>query len=276
MGLDAYVNCTCYKDGKTVPPPHAQHMVYDEDGHHLNLPNSLWDTDPDHCSSMENDFDNWMETACEHPNMRLIDVRIGNISGMFELRHTLRRMGGDQRFPLMLHYLQDSGLGWLPKEQEADMLSELDDFAKDKSKEDKRFLRVVPELLVLAAVAADTFWIFSFMPGGTYYGINDSGLLVLEDDMVDGEKAYRILFSAVVCTQDPLPDGTYLLKNVYTREQLVIAKPVWLDPADPNRTIDFNVQFSERSVSRYYASQISDLRSLVQAAMDTGNNVHWT
>jgi hypothetical protein len=275
MSLDAYVHCTCYKDGKTAPPPHAQYMVYDVDGYHLDLPENLWDTDPDQCYTMESDFEQWLETACEHKDMRLMDVRIGNISGMFELRHTLKRMGGEARFPIMMEYVREGGPGMLPKELEAAMLSELDDFAKDKSKEEKRFLRIVPELEVLAIVAADTFWIFSFHPGGIYYAIDGSGFLVLEDHIVDGEKAYRVRFSAVHCTQDPLADGTYLLTNIHSNEQLVVAHPVWLDPADPLRTVDLNLQFSERSVSRYYASRINDLRALVQAAMDTGNNVHW-
>ena len=79
VGLDAYVACTCYRDGlASAPPVERDRLEIGEGGDVM-----LRDSPP-----MEEwrELDEWQRTACAHPDMTLVHERVGNIAGISALR----------------------------------------------------------------------------------------------------------------------------------------------------------------------------------------------
>ncbi len=82
MGLDAWVHCDCFERGRLKTPP----------------PEEIWpNLEPDGGLTFEtsNDelwwrFETWRrEEACEHPQMKLVDHRLGNIGLIALIRDQL-------------------------------------------------------------------------------------------------------------------------------------------------------------------------------------------
>lgn len=98
MGLDAYVCCTCYRDGMTREPPIPRdHIVIDGTG----LPETVWDRLPHATLSVAQKEESerlyaWTDTACEHEFMELASERIGNIAGVAWIRSLASVLDGDR------------------------------------------------------------------------------------------------------------------------------------------------------------------------------------
>src|SRR5437762_2549274 len=75
MGLDALVRCNCWEQGRTTPPPFADHVRADEDDClELDLPY-------DGHEAAHQQFEAWRATACTHPDMEYAGERISNWGG---------------------------------------------------------------------------------------------------------------------------------------------------------------------------------------------------
>ncbi|WP_145978803.1 hypothetical protein [Granulicoccus phenolivorans] len=88
MGLDAYVACTCFRDGVTSEPPIPRSLIVVGP---TGRPETVWDQDPDELvSDAQLDvsvlFHDWTDSACAHPFMELVSERIGNVMGVAWLR----------------------------------------------------------------------------------------------------------------------------------------------------------------------------------------------
>ena len=74
MGLDAFVRCRCWEEGRTSPPPMP--VVLDEDDGVLA---------PDVAGEVATDdwlkVDGWVATACAHEDMHATWERISNWAG---------------------------------------------------------------------------------------------------------------------------------------------------------------------------------------------------
>lgn len=95
MGLDAFVRCTCVRDGKAKPHPLPGRFVFDETG----------DASPSGNVSAEDwvAHDRWFAESCEHGGV-LVSETLGNINLAKHLREFLRGLQGDPgpRFPILL------------------------------------------------------------------------------------------------------------------------------------------------------------------------------
>lgn len=88
MGLDAFVACTCYRDGLTSEPPITRDQIVIDD---TGKPQCAWIDSPYSQLSEEQEgairkMIEWTESACEHEDMDLVSERIGNISSVGWLR----------------------------------------------------------------------------------------------------------------------------------------------------------------------------------------------
>jgi len=125
MGLDAYVYCDCYREGKTTPfpLPHLKdYLIVADDGElRLNL-------DPHaHEDDLET-FDTWKQSACEHPGMMLWE-RISNWSGYRYFQQALEDIGM-MNFPTLEDTLPEANAGHIDPTQSAKILTELTKFRK--------------------------------------------------------------------------------------------------------------------------------------------------
>src|SRR4029453_19048216 len=95
MGLDASVLCTCYREGRTTPPPfNPELLVFDDDG---------WpDLDRPYDGNEERygRFDSWLRTCCEHEDMEAASVRVSNWDGYRAFQAALAQAGWE-RFPTL-------------------------------------------------------------------------------------------------------------------------------------------------------------------------------
>lgn len=105
MGLDAFVNCNCYKEGKTKPfpvPELEQFFYVDEEqwlDFHLDFDtyaDVIYEIDTleyQEYDAITFKVEAWQVDACQHRNLRLADIRIANWFGIQGFRQTLHEMG---------------------------------------------------------------------------------------------------------------------------------------------------------------------------------------
>jgi hypothetical protein len=119
MGMDAFVPCRCWEDGRTKEPPAPRADVRRTEGMlDLTLPYDgnevLW-----------REFDAWTHDGCRHVDMEYAAVHIGNWSGYRQFQWALDAAGRD-RFPVLLRVLPDVNGGETSPSDAADALTELD------------------------------------------------------------------------------------------------------------------------------------------------------
>lgn len=123
MGLDAYVYCNCYREGRAAPfplPDVEKYFYFDESG---------WlDLHYDGVGDLEHQqFSEWIESACDHPDMEYASVHVANWSGYTYFMSALRRVGEDE-FPTLREEVPDDNTGTTTPENAARMLKELQRF----------------------------------------------------------------------------------------------------------------------------------------------------
>lgn len=124
MGLDAFVCCACYRQGRATPAPvPAELLVFDETGEpDLALPYTR-----EH-KELHQRFWTWMRTCCPHPNMHYESVRVANWGGYRSFQQALESAGWEL-FPTLRAELPDSNGGVMSAEAAARALEELAVFA---------------------------------------------------------------------------------------------------------------------------------------------------
>ena len=120
--LDAYVRCTCIKDGRAKPHPFPERLTFDEAG----SPSLTGDPSEEEWDA----HDNWFVESCEHGGY-LLSLPLGNISRISHLRTFLRGLQGKPgpRFPILLEKVIYNGThtgDWLPREESPALLKEVE------------------------------------------------------------------------------------------------------------------------------------------------------
>jgi hypothetical protein len=95
MSLDAYVRCTCIRDGKVKPHPFPDCFTWDESG----APSLSGDPTEEEWEA----HDQWRQQSCEHEGC-LVSEPLGNITPVPHGREFLRGLQGNPgpKFPLLL------------------------------------------------------------------------------------------------------------------------------------------------------------------------------
>ncbi len=120
--LDAYVRCTCIKDGRAKPHPYPKRLTFDEAG----SPELTGDPSEDEWEA----HDRWFAESCEHGGY-LLSLPLGNISRISHLRTFLRGLQGKPgpRFPILLEKVIYNGThtgDWLPRDESPALLKEVE------------------------------------------------------------------------------------------------------------------------------------------------------
>ncbi|MDQ2810082.1 MAG: hypothetical protein M3Z04_24660 [Chloroflexota bacterium] len=118
MGLDAFVRCTCWEQGLITPPPFADHLIVDEDGD-LTL-----DLSYDDHEDLYEQFEEWKQTACDHPDMWYTSERVANWSGYQHLLESLE-VADWRHFPTLHSTLPSGNSGSTSPSEAARSLAEL-------------------------------------------------------------------------------------------------------------------------------------------------------
>jgi hypothetical protein len=145
MGLDAFVRCTCVRDGKAAPHPLPDRFIFDETG----------EPAPTGKVSTEDWLvhDRWFAESCEHGGF-LASESLGNITLAKHLREFLRGLQGEPgpRFPILLKKVVYDGTHTgdsVPSEEAAKLLQEVDTVLHSSdilSEPEKRFFTSMKRL----------------------------------------------------------------------------------------------------------------------------------
>jgi len=124
MGLDAYVRCNCFKEGRTAPCPFPDRLRFDGYGE-PDVDNS------DNKLTTEDfvEFDRWSyDWGCEHHGF-LMSARIGNIAFVAHVRALLEaNKDSENPFSLLLSKVVYSGShcgDYIKSEDAASLLKEV-------------------------------------------------------------------------------------------------------------------------------------------------------
>ena len=122
MSLDAYVRCTCIRDGKAKPHPLPGRLMWDES----NAPSLSGDPTEKEWEL----HDHWVQESCEHEGF-LVSEFLGNITRAQHLRDFLRGLQGKPgpRFPILLKKVVYDGThtgDWIQAEESPTLLQEVE------------------------------------------------------------------------------------------------------------------------------------------------------
>lgn len=141
MGLDAFVRCRCFEEGKLKPGPIPFEDLYIDDEDYIS--SKFLDQKRKELSSelfrkrygdLESDFLDWVNNACEHEYGEICSERVGNFCGLLSIDAVLSSDEGESKYPLLNNMLPNSNDGLYPVEKAQPTLDELDRFIKEHSK----------------------------------------------------------------------------------------------------------------------------------------------
>jgi hypothetical protein len=126
MSLGAYVNCSCYRRGKTTPFPLVEwegRFRFDVEGVlGLDLPYEGFEREHDMVQ-------HWMQGACEHDDMELISEQITNWTGYMAFLQSLVQIGW-RFFPILQQELPRNNSDFTSAPLALKILRELDIFVR--------------------------------------------------------------------------------------------------------------------------------------------------
>ena len=122
MSLDAYVRCSCIRDGKARKPhPSPDRFTWDES----SAPSLTGDPDQAEWDA----HDKWVQEACEHEGYQVSEF-LGNITRIRNVREFVRGLQGNPgpKFPILLKKVVYDGThtgDWVPAKETPELLKEV-------------------------------------------------------------------------------------------------------------------------------------------------------
>ena len=141
MGLDAFVRCRCFEEGKLKPGPIPLEDLYIDDEDHICskfLDQKLEELGSDlfweRYGDLESDFLDWTRSACEHEHGEICSESVGNFCGVLNIYAALSSDEGESKYPLLNNMLPNSNNDLYPVEKAQPTLDELDRFIEEHAK----------------------------------------------------------------------------------------------------------------------------------------------
>lgn len=240
MGLDAYVACNCFEEGKLSEPPEPFTMddVYrDEEGflcsHMLdNLRKGLSYSDHwDRYDSLIRSFEQWTERACEHEDGEYFSEWVSNWSDARQFQSIVEELGGR------------SNGGCFPAELAAEAIAEIDDLTE-----------CAKSLVVNVLVCEDSEEpVWTCADGATSLKMMGP---YFEMGMEGGCQEMAIILHET-------GEVVYAFDYVGPDDAPKVAREFWVEPREAPFMHEGNYYTAER------------IRSLLVASVETGNPIRW-
>lgn len=184
MGLSAYVNCACYRRGKTRPfplPEWINRFRFDIEGIlGLDLPYEGYEHDHDM-------IQDWMQDACEHDDMEYVSLSLSNWTGYLAFLQALTQIGW-KFFPILQQELPRNNSGYTSAPKALRILRELDIFAKLVKHTENAFLFNTLDQHVIQEYLAATQGVFVLnQEAGYRMGIDPNGFFIEHQDPDDND-----------------------------------------------------------------------------------------
>lgn len=104
MTYHGFVICNCYQNGFTEKPPHEQYVVFNDDGLDIEIPNEIFEKEPDRYFEMDQEFRWWKEESCDHIEMELCSEFLGGSSEVYAFNRVVNILGAD-KYPILSRLL---------------------------------------------------------------------------------------------------------------------------------------------------------------------------
>ena len=215
MGLDAFVPCNCYQEGRTTPPPVPSDYFELDEGYYLLKQPYAGDSD------LEEKLYQWTQQCCPHSGMH-ISERISNWVGLRSFQQALDKLG-IHHFPVLGSQLPSVNGGSLGVEGARQALTELETFESMSGTLSNVYLINADKDIVMY----DYIEVYAgqFVFANPYsMGFNDNGLYITESE------SRKILFQGKRVTQEVFFNPTWwlkLAKNLRLKKIRPVRKVCW-------------------------------------------------
>lgn len=266
MGLDAYVRCTCWEEGKTKPAPvKREHIIVDEETDELDLDLPWEGHQNDHAALQQ-----WLENCCPHPNMRLVWQRISNWAGVRHLQAALRDLG-DDAFPHLLAAIPNTNGGRTEPGESRLCIEELARFEQLAPFGRRTNLVDATSGALIQGYIADYGGVFAWLGReGLEFGVDPAGFFITDSEGTE-------FFRAREFDQLPHEAAAYTFLDLESGTTFVSPKGVsYLGPDGlrdiyPKRLKVVSVYDSPDN----YKHEIDALRKVFEASVASGRPVVW-
>jgi hypothetical protein len=252
VGLDAYVGCTCYAEGKVQAFEPAELVAPDDEGRpRLTV---SWSGNEE----LHQRFDEWLKTACPHPRMQAASERISNWAGYRVLQEAMGRIGWE-RFPSLKQGLPEGNGGAMFPIEARKALGELDTFEREVAGMEEALLIDSDSGERVYDYVASYQGIFVWAGSrGVEIGFDPDGVFLRRPERDGGEELFRAM--RVEVTEDEFVDRD-------TGRRVAC-------PAAWGAGRRFHVDVRPMAADRFdYV--VAPLRRVFRAAVATGNPVIW-
>ena len=136
MGLDAFVPCNCFEEGRISRPPEPFRMddLYrDEEGYicfrrldryYEELGYSRY---IELYGKLDDAFHSWTLHACEHEDGEYLSEWVSNWPGVREFQSVVEELGGEERYPALSQLIPNGNGGSYPAALVPGAIKEIDD-----------------------------------------------------------------------------------------------------------------------------------------------------
>jgi len=265
VGLDAYVNCNCLKEGKAKLPPVPVEWI---DG--CAMPVS---SKPFSWSEEDNLIYEWQKTACEHLDMKYASVWIANWFMYRQFKQALEYTGWNF-FPQLQLELPESNDGSTNALAAQLCRSELELF--------KQIANYEAVYLVDSENGAEAFsyiapfkglWIIEATPRCDY-GLDADGFFVYSHlHKVDLFRSMR--FEQRVHNKGGQPEVEYF--DAQTEQRFITSIELSVDISTTNLYVPKLLHVEKREVgAEYFDPILKPFITIFDASIKTGNPVYWS
>lgn len=267
MGYDAYVNCSCYKEGKTKPFLYSECVQIDEDG--------IYPSD-DVSDEIYQEFYKWEKTACAHSGMKLVFERLANAWGMSEFRLLIEKLGGKDNFPVLTEYLPVYNGGTLPAEYACQAMEEVKKILNSSEKEKHLVLKDGDDTVISSTNDLHYIQTFIWAGHGRYtYSLYKDSFVIIEKRktwLLKKEKV-KIVFASAHFFQYRLSDSEYKFTDVDTQHTFICSTGLGRDKN--KEQLECRVMEEDYPISENYDYILSSLEKLLSASIESGNPIIW-
>jgi hypothetical protein len=267
--------CSCYKNGKIKEPPHKELLQFDDEGPYIDIYTNITQKEREEkYYKMEEEFNEWKRTACEHEDMELAHEYLANVMGMADFKYIVEVLGGEDKYPILSKFLPSSNDGILPAEYAQIALMELNDLENIKNSFEEILLVETMTNELKTSVNTNTYKHFAFTEyNKNIYGIDIDGFYILEKK--DNSDDYYLVFRSKEFVQNKISEKMYEfieLKDSYNYKGSLKLHPF---EGEATNNYQFKTIIQKYNISEEYNYIIEPLKNLAKASIESGNPICW-
>ena len=279
MGLDAFVRCNCYEEGKAKPFIPNIELYYDDDNYIdvVRTPNMS----EEEYIKLSNDVYKWSRNCCEHRYMHCCRKRVGSWA---DIRSFTQALEAFDCFNTLLSIIPSGNGGYVKLEQAKAALKEISFFAE-------KIGEYANTSLLNKNTGSEVYHYIARYNGEFAWSKKANQIIGLDADglFVKKYNSGREIFRSMNFTQQVFTAKSKFcikhflgkqVENKKGRPEAVISDTssgksvkIFTAIADSDKKVSFEVIKRKMNINDFYA--YLPLKSLLEASLETGNQIVW-